>query len=400
MRIVFVNLHGNEFLVKPLNKFIFKKSVAIKHKYFLDYLLSRDDVEVCSFINKRGLSMSYTTRNRLLQSFRFLEHRITMKKNDIPLSNIKVLKSEDEIRHDDIIVLYQISEPQLDFVNRPDAFIAVSQLHFTVQTSPLVERLKPDVIFNESNMRHHFVGFDEHFGWFDMQYLVIPFVYAERFKVNKPFAERQNKAVSVGTITYPGYLNKYYGNNCLQPMRKQVYVNSSELTPWVDCFNSDYLEDVKARASASDRGLSRVLNRLNDKFFLGHQKKYYSFDMVEKFNDYKMCIVGEEVIGLPGIGFVEGMACGCAYIGQTVGYYEDYGMKEGVHYIGYDGTIDGLKAKISYYQQPEHQQELETIARTGCEFVRSHFNGPAAAESLLQNLLDAQRQWLEEHPKH
>ena len=52
MRIVFVNLHGNEFLVKTLNKFIFKQSVAIKHKYILDYLLSRDDVEVCSYINK------------------------------------------------------------------------------------------------------------------------------------------------------------------------------------------------------------------------------------------------------------------------------------------------------------------------------------------------------------
>ena len=143
----------------------------------------------------------------------------------------------------------------------------------------------------------------------------------------------------------------------------------------------------------------KVIRRLHDKFFLGHQKKYYSFDMVEKFNDYKMCVVGEEINGLPGIGFVEGMACGCAYFGQTVGYYEDYGMKEGVHYIGYDGTLDDLKAKIGYYQQPEHQQELETIAKAGCEFVRSHFNGPAAAKSLFNNLIDAQRRWLAEHPK-
>ena len=67
MRIVFVNLHGNEFLVKTLNKIIFKQSVAIKHKYFLDYLLSREDVEVCSFINRRGLSLSYSTQNPLLQ---------------------------------------------------------------------------------------------------------------------------------------------------------------------------------------------------------------------------------------------------------------------------------------------------------------------------------------------
>ena len=44
MRVVFVNLHGNEFLVKTLNKIIFKQSVAIKHKYFLDYLLANPEV--------------------------------------------------------------------------------------------------------------------------------------------------------------------------------------------------------------------------------------------------------------------------------------------------------------------------------------------------------------------
>ena len=399
MRVVFVNLHGNEFLVKTLNKFIFKQSVAIKHKYFLDYLLSRDDVEICSYINKRGLSLSYTTRNRFLQSFRFLEHRIAMRKNGIPLNKIKVLKSEDEIRHDDLVVLYQIFAPQFDFEKRPDAFMAVSQLHFTVGTAQAMKRLDPDLMYNECNMQKRFVGFNEYFDWFHKQYMVIPFVFAERFKVVKPFTERQNKAVSVGTITYPSYLVKYYGHDCLQPARKQVYDNAKELTPWVDCFNSDYLEDDKQmKASDGDNAVVKICKRLYDKFFTGHQKKYYSFDMVEKFNDYKMCIVGEEIIGLPGIGFVEGMASGCAYIGQTVGYYEDYGMKEGVHYIGYDGTLDDLKAKISYYQQPEHQQELETIAKTGCDFVRSHFNSKTAAESLLNNLLEAQQRWLHEHP--
>lgn len=400
MRIVFVNLHGNEFLVKTLNKFIFKQSVAIKHKYILDYLLSRDDVEVCSYINKRGLSLSYSTRNPLLQSFRFIEHRIAMRKNGIPLKKIKVLKSEDEIRHDDIVIIYQIFGAQFDFVRRPNAFIALSQLHFTLDQAEVMERLDPDLMYNESNMQKRFIAFDEYFGWFHKQYLVIPFVFGERFKATKPFNERENKAVSVGTITYPLYLRKYYGTQCLQPTRKQIYDNAEGLKLWVDCNNSDYLaEDKPFNTDATANPVRRLINRLHDKFFLGHQKKYYSFDMVEKFNNYKMCVVGEDIIGLPGIGFVEGMACGCAYIGQTVGYYEDYGMKEGVHYIGYDGTLDDLKAKISYYQQPEHQQELESIAKTGCEFVRSHFNGKAAAESLLNNLLEAQQRWLAEHPQ-
>lgn len=398
MRIVFVNLHGNEFLVKTLNKYIFKQSVAIKHKYFLDYLLSRDDVEVCSYINKRGLSLSYTTRNAFLQSFRFLEHRIVMSKNGIPSNKVKVLKKESDIRHDDIVVVYEFFRPQFDFSSRPDAFVALSQLHFLVGQARVMEKLDPDLIYNESDLQKHFVGFNDYFSWFHKQYLVIPFVYGERFKVVKPFSERQNKAVSVGTITYPEYIRKYYGTNCLQPARKQVYDHAEELKPWVDCFNSDYLENIKQMAvKKSDSVIKKTIARLHSKFFTGHQKKYYSFDMVEKFNDYKMCVVGEEITGLPGIGFVEGMASGCAYIGQTVGYYEDYGMKEGVHYIGYDGTLDDLKAKISYYQQPEHQQELEAIAKAGCEFVRSNFNGPAAAESLLKNLQEAQRRWLAAH---
>ena len=398
MRIVFVNLHGNEFLVKTLNKYIFKQSVAIKHKYFLDYLLSRDDVEVCSYINKRGLSLSYSTRNALLQSFRFLEHSIVMSKNGISRKKVTVLKKESDIRHDDIVVVYEFYRTQFDFSNRPDSFIALSQLHFFVGQADVMEKLDPDLIYNESDLQKHFIAFNEYFGWFHKQYLVIPFVYGERFKVVKPFSERQNKAVSVGTVTYPEYIRKYYGTNCLQPARKQVYDHAEELKPWVDCFNSDYLEDVKQmEVKSSDNAIKKTIARLHSKFFTGHQKKYYSFDMVEKFNDYKMCVVGEEITGLPGIGFVEGMASGCAYIGQTVGYYEDYGMKEGVHYIGYDGTLDDLKAKISYYQQPEHQQELEAIAKAGCEFVRSNFNGRAAAESLLNNLLEAQWRWLAAH---
>ena len=122
----------------------------------------------------------------------------------------------------------------------------------------------------------------------------------------------------------------------------------------------------------------------------GQQKKYFSFNMVEKFNDFKMCLVGEEILGVPGIGFVEGMSCGCAYIGQKLGYYEDYGMQEGVHYIGYDGTLEDLKAKITYYQQPENQEELERIANAGYEFAQKHFRGEYVAEQLLNNLIAAQ----------
>ena len=50
-RVVFVNLHCNAMLVKTMNKFIYKQSAALKHKYLLDYLLDNPEYEVCTYIN-------------------------------------------------------------------------------------------------------------------------------------------------------------------------------------------------------------------------------------------------------------------------------------------------------------------------------------------------------------
>ena len=116
--------------------------------------------------------------------------------------------------------------------------------------------------------------------------------------------------------------------------------------------------------------------------------------MVEKFNEYKMCIVGEEILGVPGIGYVEGMACGCAYIGLDSPMYRDLGLIPGIHYIAYDGSMEDLRRVIEYYQADEHQEELERIAQTGCEYVRQHFNGPVVAAQLLSELRQQQQIWL------
>ena len=45
-----------------------------------------------------------------------------------------------------------------------------------------------------------------------------------------------------------------------------------------------------------------------------------------------------------GIGFVEGMACGSAYIGLDDPMYKDIGLIPGKHYIIY-GTLEDLKSR-------------------------------------------------------
>ena len=58
-----------------------------------------------------------------------------------------------------------------------------------------------------------------------------------------------------------------------------------------------------------------------------------------------------------------------------------------MHYIGYDGTIEDLMRKVSYYQQPENQQKLAQIAEEGCKFVRKNFRGPLIAKKLFDYMI-------------
>lgn len=401
-RIVFVNLHANEFLVKTLNKYIWKQSCAFKHKYFLEYLLSNPDVEVCNYINRDGFTFIRSFPEpimKLLRPLRFWENRFVLKKNGISKKRITVLRRKEDIRPDDIVIGYRHVKGSLTDMDEISAFKAVHMIHFHGEQSDsdMICKAKPDYLINECDLSRTSEIFREYYSWYNNSFIVHPFVAAPRFNYNKQFEDREKRCFSTGTITYkkhPEFL-RVYGDSCDQPTRKQILSNAEELEPQCACYNSDYLEDTDMKPYLpQDNFFQHYYKVWYNLTHAGHQKKYFSFNMVDKFNDFQMCLVGEEVLGVPGIGFVEGMSCGCAYIGQKIGYYEDLGMEEGVHYIGYDGTLEDLIAKITYYQQPEHQTELKTIAENGYKFAQEHFRGEQVATELLNKLIMAKNEWL------
>lgn len=395
MRIVFVNMHACWMLMKVSDVFIFKNSPAIKHGYILKYLFDHpNEYEVCSYINDKGFSLAKgdSILTKFLNLFSRTEHNIILSKNGIDKKKITVIKSLSDLRPDDIVILYNFyGDLHLRGMSDVNAFKALSMLHFHGFRAD-DERIKEaniDCYFNEINLEKSSELF-RHLYHVKRPWAIIPFVFAERFKNKKPFSERKNKAFSVGTITYKVHVEYFevYNEACLQPIRKLVKDNPDYYKDTIDCYSEDYLEgNERKNVKATDNKLVVLYKKIYNRFHIGQQKKYFSFDMVEKFNDYKMCIVGEERIGLPGIGFVEGMACGCAYLGIDSSMYRDYGLVPGVHYIAYDGTKEGLRKTIEYYQTPEHQEELECIARTGCEFVRKNFRGDIVAEHLIKELV-------------
>lgn len=401
MRVIIPNLHANWMMVKNSAVIIFKNSAATKHAYLLSYLLNNPEYEVCTFINERGFSVFNVGNGifgKFMNLFSELEHRFIMKKNGIDLNNVTVLKDISEIRTDDIILIYNVMSNEYVSMDKVDAFKALSMLHFhgNKNEDAIIESTNIACYYNEVDLSKTSELFNKYYH-VERPWVIIPFVFGERFKNIKPFSERKNKCFSTGTITYKEHEEflSVYGDPCDQPARKFVKDNPEFFKDTVDCYSSDYLEDNPGKKiNPSDNVLIKWYKKIYNKTHVGRQTKYFSFNMVEKFNDYKMHLLGEEILGVPGIGFVEGMACGSAYIGLDSPMYRDYGLIPGIHYITYDGTKEGLRATVEYYQQPENQDELEKIAKVGCEFVRSHFRGETVAENLMKRLSNLQREWL------
>lgn len=398
-RIVFVNLHSDWMLLKTASVYLFKFSAAIKHGYLLKYLLEHPDkYEVCNYINKHGFSI---VRNvKLLSGFRYCENRTTMRKNKIKKGSITVLKKPSEIRPTDLVILYNICNDNYYGMSGVDAFKALSMLHFhgSAKEDAIIKQANVSCLFGEVDLLKNCELYRRYYH-LDLPWITHPFVYAERFQNKKPFNERKNMAFATGTITYKKHQEfiDTYGDPCDQPSRKQIKDNPEFFKDTVYCTSSDYLEDNAGKEiKPKDIAIVRLYKKIYNRLFTGKQKKYFSFDMVQAFNDYKMCIVGEEILGIPGIGFAEGMACGCAYIGVDSPAYRDWGLVPGEHFISYDGSKEDLKRVIEFYQKDENQAELERIAVTGCDYVRTHFNGNYVAEKLLNDLTSEQQKWLKQ----
>lgn len=400
-RIVFVNLHSDWMLLRVAMVYVFKYSAAIKHGYLLKYLLDHpEEYEICNYINDRGFSL-YTNGDgilmKLLNKFSGIENAITLHKNGIERAKIKVLRHPEEIQKDDIVIIYNVCNEGLRGMDKINAFKVLSMLHFhgRKDENAKIEQAGINCYFNEVNLSKTSEIFQKYYH-VERPWIIIPFVFGERFKNIKPFHERQNKCFSTGTITYKKHEEflSVYGDPCDQPARKFVKDNPEYFKDTVDCYSSDYLEDNPGKTiNSTDNTIVKFYKKIYNRTHVGKQKKYFSFNMVEKFNDYKMHLLGEEILGVPGIGFVEGMACGSAYIGLDSPMYRDYGLIPGIHYISYDGTKEGLRKTVEYYQQPENQEELERIAKTGCDFVRENFCGEVVADTLLRDLFTQRNQW-------
>lgn len=403
MRIVFHNPHTDQWFKRPLNYLVTRTNSVDKYSFIFNYIYKREKI-IYVYLDKSNClvygSIISILRKNIPPRIEFYLWVLTNRLNPF---KFRIIKNIENLKKNDILLSFIISH----FTNlsgkfntsrkyltacfsKTKAYKVVHLSHYGYNASIGSENTKKaeiNLFVAENNLSKNSPFFKHFFDWYKKDVYMLPFVPKERFKNIKKFNERKNKAIATGTLTLPLIDNDFtgfYGNGILQPMRFKIYKNKEKILSCIDSYIANIEENkVNHNITSNTFFLSKLINTIYSRFSL-KQKKYFSFNIVQKYNEYKMFIVPEEVIGLPGIGFVEGMLCGAAFIGIEDPMYKDIGLIAGINYIGYDGTLGDLVNKIRFYQQ--NNEKLEKIANAGYLFVQSNFNKENVMKKFLKYL--------------
>ena len=408
MRIILHNPQKVNLFGKTVQDWITGGKVSSKLDYFQKYIKETKAIIYCDEYGS-SLQIAFLRRYRMLSKIiNFIEIYLWLLINKINPFNVAILFDSKKIRRNDI--LFSMTHAYLD--NETEVSQVLIDLkcikmfylsHYMFYTSIIAKNVKRGnsvTLVAENNLRKNSLFFNKYFPDYLKDVYVLPFSYQERFKKVNRFSLRKNMCFAIGSdqtinIHESAFRDMYgyFGVDTFHPMRKAIYFNKNEIADYIDCFISHINEDTKQALSKIKKPSGNMVKKFYIKLqnyyivnFLGNytRRSFYDFDIVKKYNEYRMFVVPEEIVDLPAIGFVEGMACGCAYIGIKSDMYRDIGLIAGTHYVGYENTLDSLLDVIKYYQN--HNDELQKIAENGYNFVIEHFNREIVAKKFLGDL--------------
>lgn len=397
IKVVLYRPHTTIWFKNPVRNVIKKTTLPTKYGVLLDYLCQAD---VKLHLSTR-LSAQRGWRAAMARVKERLELLAWCVLNHIPLSRVSIISTARAL--DGMDVLFIMHYGNLTAETPADALACralaeylaprpvlkvVHMTHYaycpTLGATNLAV-LQPDLLVAENNLQRNSPFFNRYFGALPSAFRCLPYTPAPRFRQTQPFEGRINKIVVTGSITYKmrnAEFNDYYHTDELQPMRRILFNEKDKYLDEMDCLVSDLNASRDASAPAAPRSFfARAWARLT---YQHPQARYYGKNIVDIYNSYTMFAVPEEICDLPAIGCVEGMMCGAAYFGVDDPMYTDLGLQPGVHFVAYDGTPEGLMARVRHYQQ--HSAELRAIAETGKRFVESALNSTKVYSEFLEDL--------------
>ncbi|MFA6433237.1 MAG: glycosyltransferase [Elusimicrobiales bacterium] len=398
--IYFLNPHYADFYGTSVFNALTGRFSHRKYWFISRYILEKPEKGVGILINLRQNSFALA----FVYKIPFLNRLVTLFElaawfmiNRINPFKIPVRFSAASLTKDDIVFIFAF-----DNLQRPANLIKeisgspcvkVAHLtHYFLHTSQIsrhAEKISKLFFAAESNLSKY-PYFKEYFPFYKKDAYLLPFIPQPRFTRRTPFSERRRKCLALGTLTLLSRTPEtrdfmdFFHADCIHPMRRAIYENRDRVAQFIDSgvnlYNTDApVKDVHSQQQAVKKVYYGLWN-----LFKSRRKTYFSFSAADRFNQYAMVVIPEEINNLPGVSWVESMACGSAYIGLDDPMYTDLGLTPGKHYIAYDNTLQGLLDVVKYYQR--NPDALERIAENGWKFVSERLNGPRAASLFLSDL--------------
>ena len=397
--LVFYQPHANIWFKNPVRKILRNQRLPSKYEALFDRALAGDEPVYLSssLIRTPGLKgwIKY-----LLEP---LEMALWCRLNRVPLSRIGFVLRKRSLAGKSTLFLMHYGnfthelEPGATAGRRLATYLSDAPIRKVVHMTHYayhprigaenLRELRPDLLVAENQLQENSAFFRRFFDDLGTPFRTLPYTAAARFKKTTEFASRTNKAVATGSITYrlrvPEFV-EFFGTDELQPLRREIYNHAAENAARIESMISD-LDASRSRAPVPRA--DSLIRSLARRLFGKHpQLSYYKKDIVAIYNRFTMFVVPEEICDLPAIGFIEGMACGCVYLGLDNPMYRDLGMIPGVHYLTYDGTLADLNRTIERHQDSNGQRLLEQIAVSGEDFARRVMHSNTVYDAFLADL--------------
>lgn len=404
MRLVLHNPHTEVHFGITLLNFITRSPSFRKYQFLINYCIANNK-NLVFYIDGKDSSFPLYIGKYIPQKIEIILWCLI---NQISPFKVKIEYDMSNLRNDDIFFSFtykymdQIPSPIQEIADRK--FIKIFHLtHFVMNTSIIVKNwdtLKVDFFTAENNLSKHSNFFRKMFPGYGKDIYTLPYTFQMRFQNVKPFSIRRNKCIATGTTfnieeTFKGKttfkdFQDFYQVNHIHPLRREIFQNEDKIKSNIDSYINNLWDKKRKETGSADTVFKKIYNKYFNAFVLA-RREYFQFNIVEKYNEYKMFIAPEEINDLPGVGFVEGMACGSCYLGLDSEMYRDLGLVPNQHYIAHNGTLEDVLEKVSYYQH--HQDELEKIAQSGYEFITSKLSGEAVASTFWNDLENLSKEY-------
>lgn len=222
-------------------------------------------------------------------------------------------------------------------------------------------------VMGYSSHDKHCRYFQKTFAAFKGRVLPIPFGYSERFKSNRGFASRLNKSVALGSV------------NPLRPLNFDVrnFRESADFYP-----DEAWFHRSRRKLILNKGKLTSVADIMLPEF---PSIKDFKYDLVKKFNKYKMFTSCESIFYFPPAKTYEGSACGSVNICINHDCNKEFGFEDGVNCIMYnEGDVDDYIQKVEHYQN--NSGELEQISLNARQHAYNNFRHKVIAENIVESI--------------